>query len=93
LIALLTSSGCAARGARPEHPATGQRETEASVASVDARSPSTAPARREMTWDEYYTEIANRARKHGVMVIWVHPPEPAHAAATPPRSSADDALR
>jgi hypothetical protein len=30
--------------------------------------------RREMTWGEYYTEITERARRRGTMVVWISPP-------------------
>lgn len=31
--------------------------------------------RREMTWAEYYTDVAQRAERNRAMIIWVNPPD------------------
>jgi hypothetical protein len=31
--------------------------------------------RREMTWSEYYTDVAQRAQRNRAMIVWVNPPD------------------
>lgn len=80
LAAIVTALACAARTARPAHAAA--TSTAASPAQPadgqDARAANAGPAsrrrHREATWDEYYSEIAERARKRGILVMWFNPP-------------------
>jgi hypothetical protein len=58
-------TACAARGATPQHPEAGA----SCVASTAART------RREMTWAEYYTDVARQAQRNRAMIIWVNPPD------------------
>ena len=58
----MSAMGCAARSAHPEH------------ASAKEPEPAKHSVYRPETWDEYYAEIAERARKHGIMVMWINPP-------------------
>jgi len=72
--ALLLLGACAARGARPEHASTSAAPAE--------RTPEEESRWREMTWAEYYSDVMERARKRGVMVVWINPPPVAPADAT-----------
>jgi hypothetical protein len=56
----LTACGAASTPA-PQHAAR-------CSAAADART------RREMTWAEYYTDVAQRARRNRATIIWVNPP-------------------
>jgi hypothetical protein len=40
-------------------------------------------ARREMTWDEYYFDVEQRARRKGGFVMWLNPPRPVHRTSGP----------
>lgn len=33
-----------------------------------------------MTWDEYYADVEQRARRAGGFVMWFHPPRPIRRA-------------
>jgi hypothetical protein len=63
--AIWMAGACAGHAPRPEH---------ATAASASGSAGGDKSGRREVTWAEYYTEIAERARRRGIMVIWVSPP-------------------
>lgn len=77
LGASLVVSACAARNPGTTHPALGDRYvTSGASNATDARSQPAKLRRREMTWDEYYSDVMQRLRRRGGMVIWINPPTP-----------------
>jgi hypothetical protein len=65
LFSALLSVGCAARSSGPARP------------DQTVQEPTQKNARwREMTWNEYYAEVVERARRRGIMVVWISPPRP-----------------
>lgn len=45
-------------------------------ASPESAKQEAKARRRAMTWAEYYTDITERARRRGTMVVWITPPTP-----------------
>jgi hypothetical protein len=71
-------------------------EPEASAASAGsergASAANVAPAtlrdaRREMTWEEYYVDVEQRARRKGGFVMWMNPPRPTRRQGQAPGQS------
>lgn len=77
---MLSTGACAARGGRAEHPVAKDSPAAHAVAAAPAARKQ-AGTRREMTWAEYYTEVMERVRRRGGMVIWVNPPQPVPVSA------------
>jgi hypothetical protein len=86
---VLLQVGCAAHTSKPaEHAKTSPPAAGTEVADAKAPESNRAASRvREVTWAEYYTEVEQRVRQHGGMVIWINPP-PAIAPAVPPSNAA-----
>jgi hypothetical protein len=82
LLSLALLSACSASSGRSESPASA-----ASAGSERAARPareSTRHARREeMTWEEYYVDVEQRARRAGGVVMWFNPPRPTRRANEP----------
>jgi hypothetical protein len=59
-------AACASRGTPPQHATT----------SADSRPCADDTDKyREMTLNEYYAEVNERAWRRGIMVIWINPPQ------------------
>jgi hypothetical protein len=78
LASLATTSACAHAPA----PAPGS----AAAADGDRARQHSLRARREMTWNEYYSDVEQRTRRAGGFVMWFNPPAPIRrvASATEP---------
>jgi hypothetical protein len=61
-------AACASRGTPPQH-ATTRADSRPCAADTDTDK------YREMTWNEYYAQINERAWSRGIMVIWINPPQ------------------
>jgi hypothetical protein len=99
VASILAASACASRSPRPTYPVLGDRYATSGSGSVTAQGdryaarnagiatskrPQPANAqRREMTWAEYYSDVMQRSRKWGGMVIWINPPTPVPALTKP----------
>ena len=77
LAACLWLGGCGARAAAPAHSAADA----ATLAPSAGGAPGVACARpsgrarfREMTWDEYYADVRERAWRQNATIIWITPP-------------------
>jgi hypothetical protein len=64
IASALLSTGCAARSSGPARP------------NTVVQQPTQNSRWREMTWNEYYADVVERARKRGIMLIWIQPPRP-----------------
>ena len=88
LAALVIASACA--HAPAPAPATGS-----AAGSADERAARhSLRARREMTWNEYYSDVEQRTRRAGGFVMWFNPPAPIRrvaSAAEPPRQQPGEA--
>ena len=77
--------GCASRADAPA----GSAASAGGEANASAQAESAAQRRREMTWDEYYRDVEQRAHRAGGFVMWFNPPRPVRRAAqTGPDSAA-----
>jgi hypothetical protein len=64
--------------------AQGDRYAARNAGIATSKRPQPANAqRREMTWAEYYSDVMQRSRKWGGMVIWINPPTPVPALTKP----------
>ena len=69
LLACLVHAGCAtSRSAAPS-------DTVDAVHGTRCVSRADAAHKREMTWDEYYTDVRERAWRRNALIIWITPPE------------------
>ncbi len=64
LLSALLSTSCAARRSGPARP------------NPTVQQPTQNSRWREMTWNEYYNDVVERARKRGIALIWIVPPKP-----------------
>ena len=90
LLALLPA--CSGRGTTAA-PAADARDAAGGCASAsEPRSGNKRSRFREMTWEEYYTEVRERAWRNAATIIWITPPNvrrrrPEPAATTSSASS------
>jgi hypothetical protein len=86
-LSLAVLSACADRpSAEPEaSAASAGSERGAPAANV---APALHDAPREMTWEEYYVDVEQRARRKGGFVMWMNPPRPIRRADQAPAQSA-----
>jgi hypothetical protein len=67
---MATLGACATHTAPPPQPL----PSRAIGRSPEPQSEQRSYGVRGVTWREYYAEVAERARKRGMLVIWVNPP-------------------
>jgi hypothetical protein len=71
VIALL--AGCAAHNKAPaQTPVSSTADSSTSAECVRPRKPSRF---REMTWQEYYADVRERAWRNSATIIWITPPK------------------
>jgi hypothetical protein len=65
------------------------RASAATTAGGETAKQAPDDGRREMTWEEYYVDVEQRARRAGGVVMWFNPPRLARrpAPAIPPGST------
>jgi hypothetical protein len=83
VVSAFTASACAANGAPPQHAGSVLAKAPTSACIANAR----AQRFREMTWNEYYNEVRERAWRSGATVIWLNPPNVRVVAAKDARPS------
>ena len=72
LVMATLGAACSTHGAPPPQPQ--PRASRAIGRSPEPQSEQRSYAVRDVSWREYYAEVAERARKHGMLVIWINPP-------------------
>jgi hypothetical protein len=83
LVGVIALLACATQASKPPEHAETPRTAAAAEATGASRSDSRA---REVTWAQYYTEVEQRVRQRGGMVIWINPPRTI-ARAVPPSNA------
>ena len=77
-------TACATSGATPPP----QRAKFATVVDAQCAAGTTPSRYREMTWNEYYARVRERAWRKGALVVWLNPPRVRKVAVSPAHATA-----